>query len=59
RWFDDNVIDGFAEGVSTYSVAASESSQSAQTGRVNDYVGVIMFGIGILIIVILLSLGVL
>lgn len=59
RWFDDNVVDGFAEGVSTYSVAASESSQSAQTGRVNDYVGVIMFGIGILVIIVLLSLGVL
>ncbi|MFW9912342.1 MAG: NADH-quinone oxidoreductase subunit L [Candidatus Thorarchaeota archaeon] len=59
RWFDDNVIDGFAEGVSTHSVAASESSQSAQTGRVNDYVGVIMFGIGILVIIVLLSLGVL
>ncbi|MFW9802459.1 MAG: NADH-quinone oxidoreductase subunit L [Candidatus Thorarchaeota archaeon] len=59
KWFDDNVVDGFAEGVSTYSVAASESSQSAQTGRVNDYVGVIMFGIGILVIIVLLSLGVL
>ncbi len=59
RWFDDNVVDGFAEGVSTYSVAASESSQSAQTGRVNDYIGVIMFGIGILIIIILITLGVL
>ncbi|MFX1368098.1 MAG: hypothetical protein ACFFAY_05820, partial [Promethearchaeota archaeon] len=59
RWFDDNVVDGFAEGVSTQSVAISESSQSAQTGRVNDYVGVILFGIGILLIVVLISMGVL
>jgi len=58
RWFDDHVIDGFAENVSTVSVAASESSQAIQTGRVNDYVAVIIFGIGILAILALVSLGV-
>ncbi|MFX0044643.1 MAG: hypothetical protein ACFE8Z_02225, partial [Candidatus Hermodarchaeota archaeon] len=58
RWFDDNVVDGFAEGISTQSVAGSERSQSAQTGRVNDYVGVILFGIGLLVILALISMGV-
>lgn len=58
RWFDDNVVDGFAEGVSTRSVGASESGQAMQTGRVNDYVSVIMFGFGIMILVILITMGV-
>jgi NADH-quinone oxidoreductase subunit L len=59
RWFDDNVVDGFAEGISTQSVKASESSLAgSQTGRINDYVSVVMFGIGILIILTLVSLGV-
>ncbi len=58
RWFDDNVVDGFAEGISTQSVSGSERSQSAQTGRVNDYVGVIMFGMGLLVILALITMGV-
>ncbi|MHA2379087.1 MAG: NADH-quinone oxidoreductase subunit 5 family protein [Candidatus Thorarchaeota archaeon] len=58
RWFDDNVVDGFAEGISTQSVSGSERSQSAQTGRVNDYVGVVMFGIGLLVILALITMGV-
>ena len=58
RWFDDNVVDGFAEGISTQSVHASESGQASQTGRVNDYVAVIIFGIGIMLIVMLISMGV-
>ncbi len=58
RWFDDNIVDGFAEGVSTRSVAASTSGQSMQTGRVNDYISVIIFGLGIMVIILLLVLGV-
>ncbi|TFG99522.1 MAG: hypothetical protein E4H14_20240 [Candidatus Thorarchaeota archaeon] len=58
RWFDDNVVDGFAEGISTASVDASESSQRSQTGRINDYVGVVIFGIGLLVIIALLTMGV-
>ena len=58
RWVDDNVIDGFAEGVSTQSVAASESSQSIQSGKVNDYISVIIFGIGIMVILVLVMSGV-
>ncbi|MBY8996307.1 MAG: hypothetical protein KGD60_01150 [Candidatus Thorarchaeota archaeon] len=59
RWFDDNVVDGFAEGISTKSVSASESGLSGtQTGRINDYVSVVMFGIGMLVILALVSLGV-
>ncbi|MDF1540744.1 MAG: proton-conducting transporter membrane subunit, partial [Candidatus Thorarchaeota archaeon] len=58
RWFDDNVVDGFAEGVSTQSVAASSSGQSMQTGRVNDYVSVLIFGLGLMVIVVLLAMGV-
>ena len=59
RWFDDNVVDGFAEGISTKSVGASESGLSGtQTGRINDYVSVVIFGIGILVILALVSLGV-
>ena len=58
RWFDDNIVDGFAEGVSTKSVAASTSGQSMQTGRVNDYVSVIIFGLGMMVIIVLLVLGV-
>ena len=58
RWFDDNIVDGFAEGVSTRSVAASTSGQSMQTGRVNDYISVIIFGLGMMAIIVLLVLGV-
>ena len=59
RWVDDNIVDGFAEGISTQSVRASEAGLSeTQTGRVNDYVSVVIFGIGILIILALVSLGV-
>ena len=59
RWFDDNVVDGFAEGISTQSVKASKTSLAeTQTGRINDYVSVVMFGIGILVILVLVSLGV-
>ena len=54
-----NIIDGFAEGISTQSVRASETGLSeTQTGRINDYVSVVIFGIGILIILALVSLGV-
>jgi NADH:ubiquinone oxidoreductase subunit 5 (subunit L)/multisubunit Na+/H+ antiporter MnhA subunit len=59
RWFDDNVVDGFAEGVSTRSVEASEIGLESQTGRINDYVGVVIFGIGLLVIIGLLIVGVL
>ena len=58
RWFDDNVVDGFAEGISTASIEASEAGLESQTGRINDYVGVVIFGFGLLIILALLSLGV-
>jgi NADH-quinone oxidoreductase subunit L len=59
RWFDDHVVDGFAEGISTQSVQASETSLAeTQTGRINDYVSVVIFGIGILVILALVSLGV-
>ena len=58
RWFDDNVVDGFAEGISTASVEASEAGLKSQTGRINDYVGVVIFGFGLLIIIALLSMGV-
>ncbi len=59
RWFDDNVVDGFAESISTQSVKASETSLAeTQTGRINDYVSVVIFGIGILVILALVSLGV-
>lgn len=59
RWFDDNIVDGFAEGVSTKSVEASRISLKTQTGRINDYVDMIIFGIGLLIIIGLLAMGVL
>jgi NADH-quinone oxidoreductase subunit L len=58
RWFDDHVVDGFAEGVSTRSVEASEIGLESQTGRINDYVGVVIFGIGLLVIIGLLIVGV-
>ena len=59
RWVDDNIVDGFAEGISTRSVSVSESGLSGtQTGKVNDYVSVVIFGIGILIILAMVSLGV-
>jgi len=58
RAFDDNVVDGFAEGISTHSVEASETGLRSQTGRINDYVGVVIFGIGLLVIIALLTMGV-
>jgi len=58
RAFDDKIVDGFAEGISSASVDASERSQRSQTGRINDYVGVVIFGIGLLIIIALLTTGV-
>jgi len=58
RWVDDNIIDGFAEGISTQSVAASESSQTIQSGKINDYISVIIFGIGIMVLLVLVMSGV-
>ncbi|TFH00146.1 hypothetical protein E4H12_00065 [Candidatus Thorarchaeota archaeon] len=59
RWIDDNIVDGFAEGISTRSVSASESGlEGSQTGRINDYVSVVIFGIGLMVILALISLGV-
>jgi NADH-quinone oxidoreductase subunit L len=58
RWFDDHIVDGFAEGISTRSVEASEIGLETQTGRINDYVGVVIFGVGLLIIIGLLAMGV-
>ncbi|MHA2045879.1 MAG: NADH-quinone oxidoreductase subunit 5 family protein [Candidatus Thorarchaeota archaeon] len=59
RWIDDNIVDGFAEGISTQSVRASESGlDGTQTGVINDYVSVVMFGIGLLVILGLIALGV-
>jgi hypothetical protein len=52
------VVDGFAEEISTASVAASESSEAIETGRVNDYVAVLIFGVGLLVILALISMGV-
>ncbi len=58
RWFDDHVVDGLAEGISRTSVGISESGQAVQTGRVNDYVSMMMFGIGMLVLIVLITLGV-
>ncbi len=58
RWFDDNIIDGFAEGISKVSVEASEVGLESQTGKINDYVSIVIFGFGLLVIIALLSLGV-
>ena len=58
RWFDDHVVDGFAEEISTASVAASTSSEVIETGKVNDYVAVLIFGVGVLVVLALISLGV-
>jgi NADH:ubiquinone oxidoreductase subunit 5 (subunit L)/multisubunit Na+/H+ antiporter MnhA subunit len=59
RWFDDHVVDGFAEGISTQSVKTSEGGLAgSQTGRINDYVSVVMFGLGLLVLLALVSLGV-
>jgi len=59
RWFDDHIVDGFAEGVSTVSVEASEIGLESQTGKINDYVGVVIFGLGLLAILVMVALGVL
>ena len=58
RAFDDNVVDGFAEGISTSAVDASQTGLKSQTGRINDYVGVVIFGFGLLVIIALLTMGV-
>ena len=58
RWFDDHIVDGLAERISTRSVESSETGQVIQTGRVNDYVAMMIFGLGLIIIVMLLALGV-
>jgi hypothetical protein len=58
RWFDDNVVDDFAEGISTMSVNASDTGLRTQTGRVNDYVAMIIFGIGMMLIIMLIVMGV-
>ncbi len=58
RWFDDHMVDGLAESISTRSVKSSETGQVIQTGRVNDYVAMMIFGLGLIIVVMLLALGV-
>ncbi len=58
RWVDDHLVDGFAEAISTKSVGASETSKKAQTGLINDYLGMMLFGVGIMVIILLVTLGV-
>jgi NADH-quinone oxidoreductase subunit L len=58
RWVDDNLVDGFAEAISTKSVSAAETGKQAQTGLVNDYLGMMIFGVGIMILILLVTLGV-
>ncbi len=58
RWFDEHVVDGLAEGIGTAGYYASEEGHVLQTGRVNDYVAMIVFGIGIMLILVLVMLGV-
>ena len=58
RWFDDNVVDAFAEGVATKSIETSEAGLKGEKGRINDYIGVVVFGLGLLCILIFVALGV-
>ncbi|MCF2137912.1 MAG: hypothetical protein K9W43_11830 [Candidatus Thorarchaeota archaeon] len=58
RWFDEKVVDGFAEGIGTAGYRASDDGLQLQTGRINDYVAMVIFGMGILLVVLLIMLGV-
>ncbi|MHA1247215.1 MAG: NADH-quinone oxidoreductase subunit 5 family protein [Candidatus Thorarchaeota archaeon] len=58
RWFDDHVVDGLAEGISGAGLQLSESGQAIQTGRVNDYVSVLIFGVGLMLLILLIMVGV-
>jgi len=39
-------------------VEVSEAGKKSQTGLINDYIGVVIFGIGLMVLVALLSWGV-
>ncbi|MHA1653391.1 MAG: hypothetical protein ACTSVT_05280, partial [Candidatus Thorarchaeota archaeon] len=58
RWFDDHVVDGLAEGISGAGLQLSERGQAIQTGRVNDYVSVLIFGVGLMLLILLIMVGV-
>ncbi|MEM2143070.1 MAG: proton-conducting transporter membrane subunit [Candidatus Thorarchaeota archaeon] len=58
RWFDDHVVDGLAEEIASSSVEASRRGQRIQTGHVNDYAAVMVFGLGLIVILGLIAMGV-
>ncbi len=59
RWFDDNVVDATGEGIAAISIRSSEAGSAIQTGRINDYIAVMVFGVGLIIVLALIAAGVL
>jgi len=53
-WFDRRVVDGAVNAFSLTTVRSSLTARKRQTGRVQDYTAVIVFGLSIVIIVILI-----
>jgi len=53
-WFDRRVVDGTVNAFSLTTVRSSLSARRRQTGRVQDYTAVIVFGLSIIILLILI-----
>ncbi len=58
RWFDDHVVDATGEGIASASIRSSEVGSAIQTGRINDYIAVMLFGVGLIIVLALIAVGV-
>ena len=57
-WVDSNVVDAFANGVSTVGQALSRAARRLQTGVTEQYAQVFALGIIVMVVLLLLALGV-
>ncbi len=58
RWVDEHVVDGLANTIKDGGVLISEEVRPVQTGRISDYAFVFLFGLGMLILTLLVTQGV-
>src|SRR3989454_9771138 len=54
NWFDKNVVDGLVNAFSLSTVRSSLSLRQRQTGRVQNYAGVVVLGLSVIILLIVI-----
>lgn len=57
NWFDVNVVDAIADGISGAGQAISRMARRMQTGVLKDYILVFALGIAILLVLLILATG--